>query len=127
MVDSVFNSLLEQYHSIDMPEDKSIETSFLAMKKECSLIHCRLCYKSLKNKFKRSSNSLEKNSKYLIEINNIKDELPGGMQDESEDWLAVVGGGCITHIGSMMFGLLSLWSLRMIFDSYRRFLPPIPE
>ena len=58
------------------------------------------------SKFKRSSNSLcKKIIKYLNEINSTKDELSGGMKDESEDWLAVVGRGGLTYIGNMMFGL----------------------
>ena len=41
----------------------------------------------------------------MNEISNTKEELSGGMKDESEDCLAVVGRGGLTHIGNMMFGL----------------------
>ena len=33
---------------------------------------------------------------------NTKDELSGGMKDDSEGWLAVVGRGSLTHIGNMI-------------------------
>ena len=76
-----------------MPEDKSIETSHSHEEKNAFRY------------IKRSSNSLKKNSKYLNEINNKNDELSGGMKDDSEDWLAVLGRCGLTHIGNMIFGL----------------------
>ena len=112
-----------------MPEDKGIETSHSQEEKNALRYTAGSVIKALKNKFKRSSNSPKKNSKYLNEINNKNDELSGGMKADSEDWLAVVGRSGLIHIGNIydVWSVLSLWSLRMIFHSYHSFLLPIPE
>ena len=51
------------------------------------------------------------NYKYLNEINSAKEELSVDLNDESEDWLAVLGRGGLTHIGNMMFALFLFMQL----------------
>ena len=60
MVGSVFNSLLEQHHSIHVPEDKGIETSFSYEEMNALRYTAGSVTRALKNKFKRLSNSLKR-------------------------------------------------------------------
>ena len=96
-----------------MPEDK--DTEALLSYEENNALRCTACTVTiaLKKKLKYLSNSLNKKLlKYLKIINTIKeDELSGGMKSESENWLAVVGEGDLTHIRNMIFGLLALMDL----------------
>ena len=91
-----------------MAEGKVIETS-LSYEEKNALTYrytAGSVTRALKGKFKRLSNTLNKELiKYLNDINNTNDELSGGTKEESEDWLAVVGSGGLTHIRNMMVGL----------------------
>ena len=98
-------SLLKQHHKIDMPEDKGIEASLTYEEKSALRYTAGYVTRALKKKLKRSSNPLkEKLIQYLNEMS-AEDEVAGDAKDESEDWLAVIDRGGLTHIGNMTFGV----------------------